>query len=140
MVENQARSRRKLKEIKKTVDLSFLKKYWHYIFCLFIAIFCYFLLYLLLSKVYPNQIQNFIFKNSFLPLFSLLFIANFFLFTFFFLNKKIGFIFAFIINLILYFKISHIYFNFAAILAIALLGLILTLLAFPPRLSYNKPR
>lgn len=140
MVENQARSRRKHIEVKKKADLSFLKKHWHYVFCLFIAIFCYFMLYLLISKVYPGQIQNFIFKNSYLPLFVLLFIANFFLFTFFFLNKKIGFIFAFIINLILYFKISHIYFNFATIMAIASIGSILTLLAFPPRLFYNKPR
>lgn len=140
MLENQAPSRRRPKEIKKSVNLKFLKKYWHYIFCLFIAIFCYFLLYLLLSKVYPSQIQNFIFKNSYLPLFLLLFIGDFFLFTFLFLNKKIGFVLAFMVNFILYFKISHIYFNFAAILIIILFGIALTLLAFPPRLFYNRSR
>ena len=133
MEKNQARSRLKPKKP------AFYKKYLHYIFSLFIALFLYFFLYLLLNKVYPSQIQNFILKNSYLPFFLLMLAANFFLFTFIFLNKKIGFIIAFAINLILYFKISHIYFNFSSCLIIFIITLILTLLAFPPRLSYNKP-
>jgi len=132
MEKNQARSRLKPKKD------SLLKRYLHYVFCLLIALFAYFLIYLLLTKVYPNQIQNFIFKNSYLPLFLLISIANFFFFTFLLLNKKHGFIIAFIINLILYFRISHIYFNAASFLVIFLISLGLILLAFPPRLFYNK--
>lgn len=132
MEKNQARSR--LKPKKEPL----FKKYLHYIFSLLIALFFYLLIYLLLTNIYPSQIQNFIFNNSYLPLFLLISIANFFFFTFLLLNKKHGFIIAFIIDLILYFRISHIYFNAASFLVIFFISLGLILLAFPPRLFYNR--
>lgn len=124
MENNQARSRLKPKKEP------FLKKYLHYIFCLLIALFCYFLLYLLVNKVYPSQIQNFLFKNSYLPFFSLIFIANFFFFTFLFLNKNIGLAVAIIINLVIYLKIVDIKFDLSSFFVILLISLILILLIF----------
>ncbi len=124
MEKNQARSRLKPKKE------SLLKKYLHYIFCLLIALFVYFLLYLLLSKVYPSQIQNFLFKNSYLPFLLLVFIANFFLFTFLSLNKRFGLIIAFLINLIIYFRISDINFDLLSCLTILLIILVLVVFVF----------
>jgi hypothetical protein len=124
MEKNQARSRLKPKKE------SLLKKYLHYIFCLLIALFAYFLLYLLLSKVYPSQIQNFLFKNSYLPFLLLVFIANFFIFTFLSLNKRFGLIIAFLINFIIYFRISDINFDLISCLTILLIILVLFVLVF----------
>lgn len=124
MEKNQARSRLKPKKP------SFLEKYFQHIFCLLIALFAYFLIYLLLNKIYPTQIQNFLFKNSYLPLILLIFIANFFLFTFFSLNKRFGFIVAFLISLLFYFKISNIFFDFSCFLTLLFIGLTLIILAF----------
>ncbi len=115
MEKSQARSRLKSKKEP------YFQKYLHFVHCFFIALLTYFLLYLLLSKIYPHQIQNFIFTNSYLPFFLLLFLANFFLFTFLFLNKKIGLSIAFSINLLLYCKINHLLFNWSNVLIIALL-------------------
>ena len=124
MDKNQARSRLKPKKPP------FFKKYLNYIYFLLLAILMYFLLYLLVSRVYPNQVQNFIFKNSYLPFFSILFIANFFLFAFVFLNKKIGIIVSFLINLLFYFKINDINFNLSSILIIIFITCVLTSLTF----------
>jgi len=124
MDKNQARSRLKPKKPP------FFKKYLSYIYCLLISLVGYFLLYLLVSKIYPNQIQNFIFKNSYLPFFLLLFLANFFFFTFLFLNKKIGLIIAFLINLLLYFKISDISFDFMSALIVIITTATLAFLTF----------
>lgn len=114
------------------------KKYLQYIFCLFVALIAYFLIYLLIKNVYPTQIQNFILKNSYSPLILLAFVANFFLFTFILLNKKYGLIIAFIINLIFYFRLNQINFDLAGLLIIFLISTGLVLLVFPPRLFYNK--
>ena len=124
MDENQARSRLKPKKP------AFFKKYLNYIYCFIIALIIYFLLYLLISNIYPAQIQNFLFKNSYLPFFFMLFFANFFLLTFIFLNKRIGLINSFFINLILYFKINDLYFDLASILVVILIIAILALLVF----------
>ncbi len=124
MDQNQARSRLKPKKPP------FFKKYLSYIYCLLISLVGYFLFYLLVSKIYPNQIQNFIFKNSYLPFFLLLFLANFFFFTFLFLNKKIGLIIAFLINLLLHFKISDISFDLASVLTVIFATAVLACLTF----------
>jgi len=124
MDKNQARSRLKPKKAP------FFKKYLNHIHCLLISIVGYFLLYLLISKIYPAQIQNFLFKNSYLPFFLILFLANFFLFTFMFLNKKIGLINAFLVNLLLYFKINDLSFDIMSYLTIILIITILVLLIF----------
>ena len=124
MDKNQARSRLKPKKEP------FFKKYLAYVYCLLIAIVAYFALYILVSKVYPSQVQNFLFKNSYLPFFLNLFVANFLFFTFVFLNKKIGLIFAFFINLIIYFKINNIYFDLISYLFILLTTGVLIFLIF----------
>lgn len=124
MDKNQARSRLKPKKEP------FFKKYLSYIYCLLISLLGYFLLYLLISKVYPAQIQNFLFKNSYLPFFLLLFLANFFFFTFIFLNKKIGIIVAFLINLLLYFRINNINFDLLSFLIVILIITVLSSLIF----------
>lgn len=117
-----------------------LKKYWHYAFCLVVAILSYFLLYLLLNKVYPGQIQNFLWPNSYLPFFITLFVGNFFLITFIFLDKKIGLTLAFMINLTFYFRINHIIFNLLAWLIILLISTTLFLLVYLPTIEMARKK
>jgi ABC-type polysaccharide transport system permease subunit len=124
MEKNQARSR--LRPKKATLW----QRYVHYIFCLLLALGAYLALYLFLNKFYPSQVQNFLFKNSYLPFFLLTFLANFFLFTFLLLDKSFGFVIAFFINLILYFRISDIYFDLSCFLTIFLITLALSSLIF----------
>jgi len=124
MEKNQARSR--LKPKKETLW----RRYLRYSFCLFLALGAYLALYFLLNRFYPSQMQNFLFKNSYLPFFLLVFVANFLFFTFCSLSKNFGFIIAFLINLILYFKINDIYFDLTGFLAIFFITLILSGLVF----------
>jgi hypothetical protein len=131
MQQNQARSRLKVKKPP------FFKKYLSYSYCLFIALFAYFLLYLLISKIYPSQIQNFLFKNSYLPFFALLFIANFLLFTFLFLNKKIGLTISFFMHLLIYFRLNQLRFDFASVLFIIITGTIFASLIFFDEIKKN---
>jgi len=101
--------------------------YWRYIVCLLIAALAYYGLFLLINKVYPSQIQHFLWTNSYLPFFALFFLGNFFLLTFLFLDKKIGFYLSLWLNLLLYLKISQIKFDFYGIIFLVLLAAILLL-------------
>lgn len=102
--------------------------YWHYIICLVIACLAYYGLFLLLNKVYPSQIQHFLWTNSYLPFFILLFLGNFFLLTFLFLDKKIGFYLSLWLNLAVYLKISQVEFDFYGISFLGLTAVALFLL------------
>jgi hypothetical protein len=124
MEQNYARSRR------KPVKDPFLKKYFRYIFCLIIALIAYLSIYLLLKNVYPSQIQNVLFANSYLPFFTLLFIANFFLLTFLSHNSRLGLLGAFLINFLFYLKINQIKFDFLSLSFVLLSTLFLAGLLF----------
>lgn len=124
MEQNYARSR------KKPSKEPFFKKYLHYIFCLIIALIAYFSIYILVKNVYPSQIQNFLFTNSYLPFFALLFLANFFLITFLSLNSRLGFLGAFSINCLFYLKANQIKFDLLSLGFILLSTFILAGLLF----------
>ena len=128
MEQNQARSRLKPKKVP------FFKKYLHFMPCFLLALGTYFLLYLLIRKIYPTQIQNFVIKNSYFPFFALLFVANFFFFTFLFLNQKIGLLLALFINLILYFRLNQFVFNGPNFLSLSLLTVIFALLIWSEKI------
>ncbi|GEM_PF-5309680 len=124
MEQNYARSR------KKPSKEPFFKKYLHYVFCLIIALIAYLSIYILIKNVYPSQIQNFLFTNSYLPFFVLLFIANFFLITFLSLNSRLGFLGAFSLNCLFYLKINQIKFDFLSLSFVLISTLLLASLVF----------
>ncbi len=113
---------RKVKEQNKR-----LQAYGRYIICLVIAMMSYYGLFFLMSQVYPSQIQHFLWTNSYLPFFTLLFVGNFFLLTFLFLDKKIGFYLAIWLNLVIYLKISQVRLDFYSLGLLLLLAAILLL-------------
>lgn len=124
MEQNYARSRR------KPVKDPFFKKHLRYILCLIIALITYLSIYLLLKNIYPSQIQNVLFTNSYLPFFTLLFLANFFLLTFLSLNSRIGVLGAFLINSFFYLKINQIKFDLLSLSFLVIGAIILASLLF----------
>jgi hypothetical protein len=111
-----------------TLPMVRLQAYWRYLICLVIASIAYYGLFLLVNQVYPSQIQHFLWTNSYLPFFVLLFLGNFFLLTFLFLNKKIGFYLALWLNLAVYLKISQVELDFYGVGFLVLVAMTLFLL------------
>lgn len=62
-------------------------KYWP---LLIMALFCYAGTVLLVTRVHPETIQHWVFPDSFLPFHILLFLSNFFFFTFLTVSKRWG--------------------------------------------------
>lgn len=104
---------------------------------LILSLISFYALYLLCQNFYPEQIQNFIIKNSYLPFFILFFLGSFFLFTFIFLNKKIGLLISFIISFSFYLKFIHVQLNLITILVVLVFSGSLAALLFP-NFSRNK--
>lgn len=115
------------KKLKILAQKLKIKEHFQYSFVLLLSLICFYLLYLLCRNFYPEQIQNFIIKNSYSAFFIPFFISNFLFFTFIFLNKKIGLLVAFFLSFSLYLKFLNVEIN---IFSIAITLLINTVLAF----------
>lgn len=113
------------------------KEHLQYGLVLILSLISFYILYLLCQNFYPKQIQNFIIKNSYLPFFILFFLGNFFLFTFIFLNKKIGLLISFIVSFSLYLKFITVQLNLITFLVVLVFTIILAALLFP-NFSRNK--
>ena len=114
-----------------------IKEHLKYSFVLILALFSFYSLYLLCQNFYPEQIQNLIIKNSYLPFFFLFFITNFFLFTFISLNKKIGLLGSFILSFSLYLKLIKVRLSLISILTVVVFSLVLFFILFA-NFSRNK--
>jgi hypothetical protein len=105
----KARSRLIKKEKKETRWLTptkpIIKNYWSHLPTLLVGFIFYALLYLILIKIYPQNIQHWLIPNMYLPLQVVFFIGNFFFFSFLFLNSRRGMMTAFILSLWLFFKL-----------------------------------
>lgn len=115
-MEKKARSRLKtLPAEKEPVDfmpkgerktnqksLKYVKKYFQHISTFIVATFIYFLLLVFVNLVDPNQVEDFLLANSYLPFLILLSIANFFLFSFIFLNSKRGLFYSGLISALVF--------------------------------------
>jgi hypothetical protein len=67
----------------------------------------YFGVYYLVTNVHPAEIRNQVFPNSYLTFHAALFLANFLLFSFFFLNSRRGVLAALFIEILVFIKIQH---------------------------------
>lgn len=103
-----------------------------YSLSLIISLILYYLLYLSASNFYPEQLQDFILENSFLPVLTVLFLANFFFFSFLFLKQKPAIILSFYINIFLLFRLQKINWDMTAFLFTTLSAVVLGLILYLP--------
>lgn len=111
---SQQETKRVVKKSKKTPAT--LKQYLDLIPTLTVAMFSYFLLWLLMNYIHPTKIQNWIFPNSYLPFHILFGLANFFLFSFLFQRKIWGFFISIFIGWLLFLKLQQIELDFWSII------------------------
>lgn len=113
-VANSKKIKAPLKPLKPLFQNSALKtlakKYLSHLATLILAIFFYYLIWLLMHQVYPAQIKNFIIINAYLPLALLFFLANFFAFSFLLLSSKKGFVLSLLLTLFLEIYLQKIWF------------------------------
>lgn len=91
-----------------------IRRYIRAIPCLLIALCFYSALYYLMHAVYPNQVQDWLFPNSYLPFMTLLLFGNFFLFTFVTLSARYGLLLALTSNWLIYIRLLTISFDLYA--------------------------
>jgi len=80
---------------------------WQFIPLLILATLFYIAVYWLLTNIHPIKISNLILPNSYLPFHVLLWLANFFLFTFLTLSKRWGLLIALVIQWLLFLKLQN---------------------------------
>ena len=67
--------------------------------------------FLITTRFYPSQIEDFLISNTFLPLQIPLFIANSLLFSFLFLNTRRGILISIIISSLLFLRLQQVVFD-----------------------------
>jgi len=102
---------------KFQLKTSFVKDYLKLIPTLTMAMLGYFLLWLLLNFIYPNQIRNWFFPNSYLPFHLILGFSNFFLFSFISQRKLWGFFFSVLIGWLMFLQLQQINFDFLSLVS-----------------------
>ncbi|MFH2118602.1 MAG: hypothetical protein ABII10_02620 [Candidatus Paceibacterota bacterium] len=102
LIQQKTRLKENSKELRKTVTdrLRFLP-------LLVFALGFYAGTYWLLTNIRPNQINNLVLPNSYLPFHALLLSANFLFFTFITLSKRWGILIALIIQWLLFLKLQN---------------------------------
>jgi len=93
---------------KKRIVSGAINNYLELIPTLTMAMFCYFLLWLMIKFVHPQLVQNWIFPNSFLPFHLIFGLGNFFLFSFISRRKFWGFFFSVLFGWLIFLKLQRI--------------------------------
>lgn len=110
---------------KKQQPVYFLNNYLSHLPALFMAGFFYLILVLVMVNIDPQLIKNLILPSTYLPVLLLVFLANFFLLSFIFLNSKRGLFYTTIVTIITFLKFQKVIFE-----PIILLILVLTIVFF----------
>ncbi len=113
--------------------LKFIIHYFYYLHLLIIAAFLYILIGLIWHYVSPASLAHWFWPDSYFIFQLLLFIANFFFFTFIFQNRRLGLWLALCIFSLLFFKFAHFAFTLALIfgLIVSFILLLLILWFYP---------
>jgi len=111
-------------QAKKKETSGRLVKYLQHLPTLILGIFFYIILFFIFNNFDPDLLKNIILPNSYLAVLLIFFIANFFLFSFIFLNSIRGFIYSLFILLIIFFKIQNVVFD-GILLSILILSILL---------------
>lgn len=96
---------------RKKENFNKLVKYLKHSPTLILGIVFYFIIFFIFKNFSPDIFKNVLIPNSYLPILFLLFMANFFLFSFIFLNSIRGFIYSLFFLLIVFFKMQNVVFE-----------------------------
>jgi hypothetical protein len=110
---------------KKKQTVYFLKNYLSHLPALFMAVFFYIILVLTMVNINPDLIKDFILPSTYLPVLVVVFLANFFLLSFIFLNSKRGLFYTSLLTIVIFLKFQKVIFE-----PIILLILVLTVVFF----------
>ncbi|MDR0463175.1 MAG: hypothetical protein LBG64_03075 [Pseudomonadales bacterium] len=99
--------------------------YWKYLQVLTISVFFYLIVFLILTRVAPQNIANIPFADTYF-LFQLpLLMGNFFFFTFLFQSRRLGLWFALTVFLILFFRLGRFYFSTGLVIFISVTSVLI---------------
>lgn len=93
-----------------------------------LALLFYGITYFMVTTIHPIQIQNWLLVNTYLPFQIVLFLGNFFLFSFIFLKTRRGFLIATAIFLVIFLKLQGVIFSWLTLLIISSIVLIIEVL------------
>ncbi|NCN87540.1 MAG: hypothetical protein GW941_01445 [Candidatus Pacebacteria bacterium] len=110
---------------KKKESVYFLKNYLSHLPALFMAGLFYIILLMVMVNINPDLIKDFILPSTYLPVLALIFLANFFLLSFIFLNSKRGLFYTTLLTIITFLKFQKVIFE-----PTILLILVLTIIFF----------
>ncbi len=106
---------------------AFLKKYLSHLPTLLLSLPFYIIVWRILIKTYPKQIQNFILSDSYLPLLIPFFLGNLFFFSFLFLKTRRGLLTSILINILLVLHLQKIWLTWQISLSIGAFFVIIEL-------------
>jgi hypothetical protein len=97
----------------------------------------------IMTKVNPDTIAHFLLPSTFLPLQFPLFLANFFFFSFIFLNSRRGLLLSLLISILLFLKLQQVVFEVSwfigLLVSFILVELAASMISFRNSLSLPKP-
>lgn len=99
---------------------------------LLLALLAYYSLYWLISNFYPEQLQDVLLENAYLPVFTLLFLANYLFFSFLFLKQEPALLLSFLLNFYLFLRLQKVNFDLFTYLLIVILFSVLALWLYLP--------
>ena len=97
---------KKIKSRSPRPSLELSKKYLKHLPLLVISLPFYAAAYYIFNYIYPTQIQHFLIPNTYLPLQLVLFLGNFFLFSYLFLKTRRGLEISILLGLALFLKLQ----------------------------------
>lgn len=105
-IKTTKKTKLKIKVSKPQFSLKLPKKYLKHLLLLFLSIPFYAGAYYIFTYIHPVKIQHFLIPNTYLPLQLVLFLGNFFLFSYLLLNTRRGFELSFFLMLTLFLKLQ----------------------------------
>lgn len=129
-----------IKRATKRHHTSLLKRFWQQLPTLMMAAPFLGASYYILTSIHPYQIKNFLAPNSYLPLLASTFLGSFFLLSFLFLSTRRGFLLSLMLNLVLFFKLQQVIFNWQLVVSLVIFFVIIesTLIVISKLLTPKK--
>jgi hypothetical protein len=91
-----------------------------YLPILIVSFIFYYGVYHIFVNVSPDSIANYLLPNTYLPLLVTFFLANFFLFTYIFLNKNFGLLISLFLTTLMFMRLQQVVFEIWWLLALAM--------------------
>lgn len=99
--------------IRKIAGSKKSEKYLKFLPLLLVSMLLYLSIFWLVANIYPNEIANVLFPNSYLPFTLLLFFANLLFFSYLMLNTRRGLILSLVIAILVFFRLQRVIFEWS---------------------------